>query len=187
MSWLLWPCHIYIPANFFWVKCVRFSPCHDLDFRKRSSNFQWFSEDFQTLLKMFEDVPTTSKHFQSSLKTTMFVCFDFIRTQSHHSSPFWNIFVEIEMNFCYWSCEKNVCPDLWVRWEELSLMSKIDVFSPQVWDSPIMHENWQVYIHRHEKILCHGSTCCKMLTIVVCKPCSQVFIFLQVTTLFCKV
>ena len=95
----------------------------------------------------------------------MFVCFDFIRTQSHHSSPFWNIFVEIEMNFCYWTCENNVCPDLWVRWEELSLMSKIDVFSPQAWDSPIMHENWQVYIHRHEKILCHGSTCCKNINV----------------------
>ena len=31
----------------------------------------------------------------------MLVCFDFIRTQSDHSRPFWNIFVEIELNFRY--------------------------------------------------------------------------------------
>ena len=33
---------LFIPANFFWVKCTRFSSCHDRDFRKCPSNFWRF-------------------------------------------------------------------------------------------------------------------------------------------------
>ena len=34
--------HNFIPTNFFWVKCVRFSSIHDRDFRKRPSHFRRF-------------------------------------------------------------------------------------------------------------------------------------------------
>ena len=36
-------------------------------------------------------------------------------------------------------CQRTFCPDLWVSWhDKLSLMLKINVFSPQAWDSHIM-------------------------------------------------
>ena len=48
-----------IPANFFRVKCVRFSARHhERDFRKLNSHFRRFPEDIRTLPKMSEDVPT---------------------------------------------------------------------------------------------------------------------------------
>ena len=40
----------------------------------------------------------------------------------------------------------TVCLDLWVRPEKLSSIgAKINVFSPQAWDSRVTHESWQVY------------------------------------------
>ena len=42
-------------------------------------------------------------------------------------------------------CERIICPDLWVRRGKLSLMPEINVFSPQVWNSRIVHVSWQVY------------------------------------------
>ena len=36
----------YIPANFFWVKCVRFLSGHDRDFWKCLSHFPKISDDF---------------------------------------------------------------------------------------------------------------------------------------------
>ena len=57
----------FIPANFFWVKCVRFLPCRDRDFWKRPSDFRRFPticEDFRTLPKMSEDIPTASELFK---------------------------------------------------------------------------------------------------------------------------
>ena len=74
-----------IPANFFWIKCVIFSPCHDRDFRKRPC-------DFRTLPKMSADVPKTFEHFRSYLKDDSFSVFWFrkntIRRQNHHLTPF---------------------------------------------------------------------------------------------------
>ena len=91
----------FIPANFFWVKCVRFLLCRDWDFWKRPSDFRRFPticEDFRTLPKMSEDVPTASELF----KLRQFLArFDFIRIQIHHSTTFWNTFVETELNFRY--------------------------------------------------------------------------------------
>ena len=91
----------FIPANFFWVKCVRFLLCRDRDFWKRPSDFRRFPticEDFRTLPKMSEDVPTASELF----KLRQFLArFDFIRIQIHHSTTFWNTFVETELNFRY--------------------------------------------------------------------------------------
>ena len=44
-----------IPANFFWVKCVRFSPCHDRDFRKRPGDFRRFPTNFRRLPNVAEN------------------------------------------------------------------------------------------------------------------------------------
>ena len=49
-----------IPANFFRVKCVRFSSCLDRDFRKRHRVFRRFPTtflrlNFQPLPKMYAD------------------------------------------------------------------------------------------------------------------------------------
>ena len=77
------------------------------------------------------------------LEWLILVCFDFVRTKSHHSMPFWRIFVEIEFNEfeLLILCQRTFCPDLWVSWrDKLSLMLEINlkVFSPQAWDSRIM-------------------------------------------------
>ena len=50
--------HNGIPANFFRVKCVRFSSRHVWDFRKRNSHFRRFPEDVRTFPKISEDVLT---------------------------------------------------------------------------------------------------------------------------------
>ena len=39
---------------------------------------------------------------------------------------------------------RTICVDLWVRCEKLSLMREIYAFSPEAWDSHIMHECGQV-------------------------------------------
>ena len=106
--------HCYIPASFFWVKCVRFSPCHDRYFRKLPSDFRRFSiisEDFRTLpkIKCPKKFSKTFEHFRSHLKDDTFsvLWYDFVRTQkrtqSHHVL-------------------RTICLDLWVRREKLSLM-----------------------------------------------------------------
>ena len=103
-----------IPGNFFWVKCVRFSPCHDRYFRKLPSDFRRFSiisEDFRTLpkIKCPKKFSKTFEHFRSHLKDDTFsvLWYDFVRTQkrtqSHHVL-------------------RTICLDLWVRREKLSLM-----------------------------------------------------------------
>ena len=112
-----------IPANSFWVKCVRFSPCHDGDFSKRPGDFRSFrriSEDFRTLpkIKCPQMFPKTFEHFRSYLKDDNFsvLWYDFVRiqkrTQSHHVL-------------------RTICQDLWVRRDKLTLMRDIDAFSPQ--------------------------------------------------------
>ena len=50
-----------IPANFFWVKCVRFSPCHDRDFRKRPCEFRRFPTTFRRLPNFAENVRRCSE------------------------------------------------------------------------------------------------------------------------------
>ena len=103
-----------IPGNFFWVKCVRFSPCYDLYFWKLPGDFWGFStisEDFRTLpkIKCPQKFSKTFKHFRSHLKDDTFnvLWYDFVRTQkrtqSHHVL-------------------RTICLDLWVRREKLSLM-----------------------------------------------------------------
>ena len=103
-----------IPGNFFWVKCVRFSPCYDRYFWKLPGDFWRFStisEDFRTLpkIKCPQKFSKTFKHFRSHLKDDTFnvLRYDFVRTQkrtqSHHVL-------------------RTICLDLWVRREKLSLM-----------------------------------------------------------------
>ena len=77
-----WP-YYFIPVDFFWVKCVRYSSCHDWEFwnSKCPSDFEdfWqFSEEFWTLPKMSEDVPANFQSFQSYLKVTILAFFDLI-------------------------------------------------------------------------------------------------------------
>ena len=85
--------YYFIPVDFFWVKCVRFSSCHDWEFwnSKCPSDFedfwQLFSEEFWTSPKMSEDVPANFQSFQSYLKVTILACFDLIMVQSHYSVP----------------------------------------------------------------------------------------------------
>ena len=51
-------CANIIPANFFWVKCVRFSPCHDRDFRKPPVE--------RRLPKISDDFPKTSERCRNA-------------------------------------------------------------------------------------------------------------------------
>ena len=107
-------------ANFLWVKCVRFSPFHDRDFRKRPGYFRIFrriSENFQTLpkFKCTQMFRKTLEHFRSYLKTANLACFHCVRTkkrtQSHHVfknnlsefvSQAWEIVLDA-WDWCFWS------------------------------------------------------------------------------------
>ena len=78
-----------IPANFFWVKCVRFSPCHEGDFRKRPGDFRRFrriSEDLRTLpkTKCPQMFPKAFEHFRSYLRDDTFsvLWYDFVVSQA---------------------------------------------------------------------------------------------------------
>ena len=48
---------------------------------------------------------------------------------------------------------RTICVDLWVRCEKLSLMPEINVFSPQAWESHMMHECGQVQNGLRSQIL----------------------------------
>ena len=50
-----------IPASFFWVKCVRFLPCHDRDFRKRPCDLRRFPTTFLRLPNFAENVRRSSE------------------------------------------------------------------------------------------------------------------------------
>ena len=113
-----------MPTNFFWVKCVRFSPCHDRDFPETSRPIPKISNEFPKTsercrkLNVCRLFPKTFEHFRSYLKDDTFsvLWYDFVRiqkrTQSHHVL-------------------RTICQELGVRSEKLSLMRDIDVFSPQ--------------------------------------------------------
>ena len=72
-----------------------------------SEDFQQFYEDCWTLLKMFKNVPMNFEHFWSYLKVNNFSVFNFVRSQSHHSMPFWKIFRGSELNFHYYLGKKS--------------------------------------------------------------------------------
>ena len=65
---------------------------------KISDDFPKTSEHSGKCPKIFRRLLSTSEAIQ---KTTILACFHFTRTQSHLHAPFWNIFVETELNFRY--------------------------------------------------------------------------------------
>ena len=83
------------------LRFERFLPCHGRDFRNCPSDFQGFPTIFRRLPKTSEDVQanlTTSEAIW--LKDDNLSVFWFRwDMQSHHSMPYWNIFMEIELNF----------------------------------------------------------------------------------------
>ena len=65
---------------------------------KISDDFPKTSEHSGKCPKIFRRLLSTSEAIQ---KTTILACFHFTRTLSHLYAPFWNIFVETELNFRY--------------------------------------------------------------------------------------
>ena len=63
-------------------------------------------DNFRSLLNFTENSRRCSNDLWALKDTITSECFSFVRTQSHHSRPFWNIFVEIELNFRHYSCVK---------------------------------------------------------------------------------
>ena len=79
---------------FYESKAWDFHLASDRGFRKRPINFGRFmltSEHCRKCSKMFGRPMNNS---EAIWKTTILACFDFVRTQSHYSAPFWN------SNFC---------------------------------------------------------------------------------------
>ena len=96
-------------------------------FPKTSQSVPKISDDFQNTSKRSQKCPKMLRRRLSTSeaiwKTKIFACFDFAGTQSHHSTPFWNIFLEIEFSLSHVLkkrfvriCESGVrnCP-WWVR------------------------------------------------------------------------
>ena len=111
-SWSSYDLHPnIIPANFFWIKCMSFSPCYDRDFQKRPGEFRRFPKTSERCRKLNVRrlFPKTFEHFRSYLKDDSFsvLRYDFVwtqkRTQSHHML-------------------RTICSDLWARREKLSLI-----------------------------------------------------------------
>ena len=129
--------YMRIPANFFLVKFVTYLSCHGRDFRKCPSDFRRFPTNVRRCSGNFD-------HFWSHLKDDNLSVFWF-RWDTKSSFNF--LLEHFRANWIEFSwlimCSRTVCSDLWVRFEKLSLMREIDVFSPQAWDSRIMHESWQ--------------------------------------------
>ena len=135
-----------MPANFFCVKCVRFLPFHDHDCSSElprfSVNFREPSGPYRKLPKMLRWPLST---FKTGVKDTNFSVFWFCwNTKSSFKA--WNI------NCGSWikrlsliTYLRTICLDLWARLEKLSLKYKIDVVSPQSWESRTMRESWQAY------------------------------------------
>ena len=59
----------HIPANFFWVKCVRFSPCHNCLIRNCPSVFRGFPIIFRNLLNFTENSRKCSDDLWALKKT----------------------------------------------------------------------------------------------------------------------
>ena len=74
-----------IPANFFWwVKCVRFLSCHDLDFPSDLRRILTIFRRLLNIAEMSEDVPTENEHSRNFSETHQFLWYGTVRTQSHH-------------------------------------------------------------------------------------------------------
>ena len=135
--------HVYpyypIPANFFWVKRVRFLSRHDRDFRNRPSHFRRSPTIFQRLPNVVEN----GRRYSDDLWTPT------IQTDCRHLKAFAIVIRSKEIihnkSEMKWSFFRTTRPDLLVRREKLSLMREIDASSPQAWDSRIMRESWEVY------------------------------------------
>ena len=126
-----------IPANFFPVKwdwdlrdfCLVMDGISEI-VPATSKDFRRFSEDFRKRPKMFRRTLTTSEAIW--LKDDNLSVFWFRwDMQSHHSMPYWNIFMEIELNF------RRLFGFVSQTWEKFSLIREIDIFSLQAWDSRI--------------------------------------------------
>ena len=117
---------------------------HDRDLPKRpssSKDFRWFpktSEHSGKCPKIFRRLLSTSEAIQ---KTTILACFHFTRTQSHLYAPFWNIFVETELNFRYSVCVKEQFFQIRESGREIVR----DALVRKAWDSRIIRESWQAY------------------------------------------
>ena len=74
-------------------------------FRKTSQSLPKISDDFQNTSERSQKCPKMLRRRLSTSeaiwKTKIFACFDFAGTQSHHSTPFWNIFLEIEFSLSH--------------------------------------------------------------------------------------
>ena len=79
----------HIPANFFWVKCVRFSPCHDCHNSKTSQRLPRISDNFPKPSKLYRKLP---KMFRRPLSikenTTTLACFNWFRKDTSFKSLF---------------------------------------------------------------------------------------------------
>ena len=104
----LWVCvFVGIPANFSYVKCVRFSCPYYPNCRKISNNFQTLPKMFCRLPNIAEDFPRCFDDFQrlpnvmvQSYKSRRNLVSLLFRTQTQHLAPFTGLFwVEIEFNF----------------------------------------------------------------------------------------
>ena len=111
-----------MPANFFWVKCVRFLPFHDHDcpseLPRFSVNFREPSGPYQKRPKMFWWPLST---FKTGVKDTNFSVFWFSWNRKS-SFKAWN------SNCGNWikrlsliTYLRTICLDLWARLEKLSL------------------------------------------------------------------
>ena len=93
--------HIPIPASFSGSNAWDFRHAMIAWFSKTSQRLRRIFDNFRSLLNFTDNSRRCSNDLWALKDTITSACLNFVRTQSHHSKPFWNIFVEIELNFRY--------------------------------------------------------------------------------------
>ena len=131
-----------------------FSSCHDQNVWNVPSTSKYsrqFSEDFWTLLKMYEDVLTTFELFWIYLKDDHFCALWSFLCGKVNTKHFLEHF---QRN---WIVLKKIHSNWWVWHEKLSLMREIVVFSPLAWDSHIMGKNTLYTSHNQYQCMLNRS------------------------------
>ena len=142
---------IHVPANFSWVKCVRFLSSEYMDFRRCSDDFQtlpktsedfrrWF-EDFRTLTKnlypVSQCVRTRFEGFQHDIQCiALFIGLGFLALVRVYIF-FESVSAKAVISQIFQSGVRNWSVS--VSWRE------IKVFDRQAWESCLRRESWQVY------------------------------------------
>ena len=143
-----------IPVNFFWDISVRFLSWECWDFWRQHDHFQRFPKKSEVLRRRPKSLGHT--RINASLLPVLFtskirdreegiVIYSFYTWFSFLTWVWVNIFLEIVSNKM---ATTHIFQSGMRNWAASVSRREIEVFNPQVWDSRLRRESWQVYAWR---------------------------------------